>query len=101
MQNPKSNIYRLTGLKVMNNPNHTLHESILAWAGDLIEYSLPVIITFDPTWIIPDESDLLTKTINFNRTMLKMDLMQALVPQYFGAHTRKHISFPKAAYAVP
>ena len=98
MQNPKSNIYRLTGLKVMDNPNHTLHESVLAWAGDLIEYELPVIITLDPAWIIPDESDLLTNTINFKRTMLKMDLMQALVPHSFGAHTCKRISSPTAEY---
>ena len=47
-QHPKPIVHFLTGLYLLNNLIHPLHNSVPAWVDNPIEADLPATINFDP-----------------------------------------------------
>ena len=101
IQQPVSVIHFLTNIQILNNPIHPLHDSVLAWAGDLIEDDLPAIIYFDLSYLIPGNTTVLTNIVDFDSTVATLDPTQSLVTPPTSTHTRKRIAIPAAAYIVP
>ena len=90
-------VHCLTSLQVLNNPIHPIHDSLIAWAGNLVEYKLPATIAFDPSWIIPGNSTPLANIYNFDSAVVTLDPIQALVLPPTVTHTHKRIDVPDAA----
>ena len=99
-KHPVLQVYFLSGFQVVYNPSHHLHNYAITWYVDLIQAKLPVAVTFDPTWLIPEDPALLTYILNFENTALVMDPIQVLVSLFSGSHACKRIAISITVYVA-
>ena len=101
IKHPEHIAHYFTILKLLNNLSLPLHDSVLAYMGNLIEADITATTASDPRRIIPGDVTFLTNIINFDSAIETLDPIQVLVSPPTSTHTRKHIAIPAAAYIAP